>query len=237
MRVQFFLSLLTLADPAPSAFQSILSRLGDVFTFLNSGIFASIIFAVGVAWWKSHQGRYDERKAARAAENNPDTIHLWNLIGEKTPEEQRVKAMLEAIDRGAVERAASRTDAGTGSAQHHPKVRFGALRKVKPWPEKARRMWKPVTKELRTAQHHFISPVATLSDGELKTTGDAVAAVKGWLQQCRGQETEESVGRISIRSGGGAGKTILMHRLLLELSGSSPFRCSRVQRHCSVTQK
>jgi SAM-dependent methyltransferase len=82
-------------------------------------------------------------------------------------------------------------------------------------------MWNPAARYLWTAQHNFISPVATISDSERKTAGDAIAAVKGWLEECRGQETDESVGRISIRSGGGAGKTIFMHRLLLDLSGDS----------------
>lgn len=199
----------------------VLSWLGSAFTLLNSGIFASAIFAIGLAWWKGHQNTYDERRAARSAEQNPDTVHLWNLIGEKTEESQRIKAMLQAINRGAVERAATRSDGAAGPAQPPAKVRFGALRKVKPWPEKARRMWTPAAKELWKARNNFIPPVATISDSELKTTGDAIARVKGWLEQCRGQETEQSLGRISIRSGGGAGKTVFMHRLLLELSSGA----------------
>jgi len=212
-------SLLMLADPGQTLMRSVLSRLGDLFTLLNSGILASVVFAILLAWWKGHQDKYDERKIARSAAQNPDTIHLFNLIGEKTKEGERITKMLEAINRGAIEQAQS-SATSAAAAKHPPKVRFGILRKVKPWPEKARRLWKPASKDLRTAQDHFIPPLATISDNELKTTGDPIATVKAWLEECREQETEESVGRISIRSGAGAGKTIFMHRLLLELSGA-----------------
>ncbi len=205
--------------PAASVSQPASSAWDKVFPILSS-VLASAIFAFLLWWLGKHKTRFAERRAAR----NPNTIHLWNLIGESVPESEQVIALLRAINRAASrvgEQAGdsnriSREPSRSPSWWRRP---FLPVRKIRPSLDKAVRIWEPVAGELTAARHEFVEPVCVISDDGSRRRGDGVAAVRAWLEQCHGRETPESVGRISVGGGGGAGKTIFMHRLLLDLSG------------------
>ena len=183
--------------------------------FFNSGVPGNLATAalLGlITWWyASHRRRFKERGEARKHQ-----FHLWNLIGEKKDDGDRAIALLDAINAGAIDRAQERSNPPA-----RKKSRWGSLaslRKTKVSPEKARAIWNPVASELFAAEHDYVAPGATATDGVRARRGNAIDVVKDWLSQCRGRDTSESTGRISIRAAGGTGKTIFMHRLLLQLS-------------------
>jgi len=189
--------------------------LRSVFQFLNSGILSSLISTAILAtvglWYTRNKKRIKERKRAR----DPHAIHPWNLIGEKKDDAGHAIALLEAINRGAVDYWPTNSAV---SKDEKERVRFAAIRKVKPSAAKARSIWNPVEKELAAATNHFVSPKAAITEGGPARRGNAIEAVERWLEQCHGRDTPPTVGRISIRSAGGAGKSVFMHRLLLDLA-------------------
>lgn len=201
------------SDSTPTLTHRIFSRLRSVFTFLNSGIFGSIIFAWLVVRWKRNQDRFDERRTART----PRKTHLWNLIGEPTDDSDRVIALLSAINRGAIERAKQRSDPmiPIDRRRRIPAILRG---KIHESPEKASRIWNPSAGELFAAANVFVTAGAAISDGGPPQGGDGLEKVKAWLKECHGRDTPAATGRIFVRSAGGTGKTIFLHRLLLDLT-------------------
>ena len=189
--------------------------------FFNSGIFSSltstaILAAVGL-WYTRNKKRIKERERAR----DPHVIHPWNLIGEKKDDAGHAIALLEAINRGAVDHWPGISGPANDEKE---RVRFAAIRKVKPSVAKARSIWNPVEKELFAATNHFVSPNAAITEGGPARRGNAIEAAERWLEQCHGRDTPPTTGRISIRSAGGAGKSIFMHRLLLDLAAQGGSR-------------
>src|SRR5438874_9314772 len=117
--------------------------LRSVFSFLNTGIVSSLITAgilttVGL-WYTRNKKRIKERRRAR----DPHVIHPWNLIGEKKDEAGHATALLEAINRGAVDHWPKNSAV---TKDEKERLRFAAIRKVKPSAAKARSIWNPVEK-------------------------------------------------------------------------------------------
>jgi len=197
------------------------SRLRSFFSFFNAGVpgnltTAAILGLIGL-WWGFHYRRFSERRRARDPENN----HLWSVIGENAAKGQIATKLLTAINRAAAAR--SEMPPGITEPPAGPR-RFAWLFEVKPSPVSSRRIWDQPSKYLWVAQRNFVAPTAKINDNGARSTGDAMSAVKTWVGECEDPATDEALGRISVRCAAGAGKSVFMHRLLLELtsSGLSP---------------
>ena len=189
--------------------------------FLNmSGIKSSIVFALLAAlvawqrprimgWWHSWTS---------------DGVHLWNLVPIGTPKRRRALALLEAVNRGAVDRAAEyfgvrlpgQTE-GARSLKERFKRGARSVRPAKFSPGKATTLWKPFSDEFWEPQRSYITQGCHAFTGsEDFWADDAESVVRGWLESSSG---ETNSGKIWISSAGGAGKTTFIHRLFLDLIG------------------
>jgi hypothetical protein len=198
--------------------------------FLNmSGFKSSVIFALLaglvawqrpriMGWWHSW---------------NSDAIHLWNVVPLGTPKRRRAVALLEAINRGAVDRAAEYSGQSL-PGQTVPARNLGerlgratkALRPAKFSPRKATTIWKPFSDEFWEPQRAYITQGCHAFTGsEDFWADDAESVVRGWLES---SSAESNSGKIWISAAGGAGKTAFIHRLFLDLIGGieshSPLR-------------
>src|SRR5512141_1500908 len=157
-RARFVLPLLLLtvvgAAQAPASSESPLwSVLGWLRDNWNQGILSTLIGAViigTVGFFANHnKTKWKERSAAR----KPKAIHLWNLIGEKNRQPSQAIALLEAINRGALNEADEHTDRAKRPDRSRSGGRwYSVFRKVKPDAERAAKIWETAAGELRAAR-------------------------------------------------------------------------------------
>jgi SAM-dependent methyltransferase len=214
-------------EGATSLTQRIVARLGYQLDTLSAlALLLVLITYITKTWWKvwfedwlkvlgaGQKERRAARNAAREAEQDPQKMHLWNLIGENRSGAERIAMLLEAVNRGAFECGKAYPDGTPAPVLSRPRVRFGGLRRVRACPEKAASLWAREAEPLSVAQYHFIAPNGTTGDGK---EGNALEVVKEWIAECDGTQ-HRTVGRISVRSATGGGTRIFMYRLLLDLS-------------------
>ena len=179
-----------------SPFDNLVHWLERFLTVINTigGLFAGLLIyfhkRIG-RWWK-------ERRKSR----KPETIHLWNFLPFRKRDD--AIALLEAINRGALERANQIS---------------GKEKPDKGRESKAARIWVGHFEEFGAAQHSYIAPgCEAFEDEQSVGRADGLETLHRWLEEFT---TTRRHGKISVFGGAGVGKSTIVHQLFMELVRSA----------------